>query len=335
MFVLSMRSSSYGTYKSCEHSYFLQYVLGFRTPSGLAAMKGNCIHKAYEILAMKKMYEQGDIKSVVDDDIGKIDQSIITFETALEIAIEHYKKIEPHIELKPKDIKDCYAWGRMGLEYKNGVFNPLNRNIVTPEKKFEIEIKEPWAAYDFTIEGRRITGNLRLQGTIDLITKLDDNTYEVIDWKTGSCIDFFNNFKRKDYDSFTKDPQLLIYYYAVRNIYPEIDNVIFTIVYVKDGGPYTLAFGHKDYIYAEQLIKNQFESIKNNNYPNLNVGRHCSFCWFNKNNYPNTNKTYCQFFSEQVKKHGTTKTAEFYGNMSKLGSYGTGGGRASKENEVK
>lgn len=331
MFVLSMRSSSYGTYKSCEHSYFLQYVLGFRTPSGLAASKGNIVHKCLELLALRKLCEQENIKILVDDDIGEIDPSLLTFEKAMEISVEHYKKVESHIEFKPRDIKDCYAWGRMALDYKDGVFNPLNRNIITPEKKFAIEIKEPWAAYDFDVQGRRVAGNLVLQGTVDLITKLDDNTYEIIDWKTGSCVDFFNNFKRKDYESFTKDPQLLIYYYAVRNLYPDIDNVIFTIVWVKDGGPYTVAFDHQDYLYAEKLIKNQFESIKNNNNPNLHIGKHCSFCWFNKNQYKDSGQTYCEFFSKQVKKHGVKATAEFYGDMSKLGSYGDGGGRKSKE----
>lgn len=330
-----MRSSSYGSYKSCEHSYFMQYVLNYRTPSGLAASKGNITHKALELLALLKMYEQGDITEIVDDDIGAINPSLLTPEYATEIAAEHYKKVESHIVFSNRDIADCKKWTQMALDWNDGTFDPRKRDVITPEKKFSIEIKEPWAAYDFTIEGKRVVGNLVLQGTIDLVTRVDKDTLEVIDWKTGSCVDFFNNFKKKDYDSFTKDAQLLIYYYAIRNIFPEIKNVLFSIVWIKDGGPFTMAFDDSDYLYAEELIKKQFESIKNNSMPNLNIGRHCSFCWFNKNNYPNTNKTYCQFFSEQVKQHGTAKTAEFYGDMSKLGSYGTGGGRTSKESDTK
>lgn len=331
MFVLSMRSSSYGRYTGCEHAYFLEYVCNFKSPSGKKADLGNATHKALEILAMKKMYEQGDISEIFDDGIGKINPSDITIENALNLAFDYYVEIAPHNKFTPADRKTCLLWTNMACEYKNGVFNPLNRDIVSPEKKFSIEIKDPWAAYDFEIEGKKVNGNLVLQGTVDLITRLDNNSYEVIDWKTGSCVDFFNNFKKKDYNSFTKDPQLLIYYYALRNIYPEIENIIFTIVWIRDGGPFSLAFGHKDYLYAEKLIKDRFLSIKNNMTPQVNRGKHCSFCFFNKNNYKDSNLTYCDYFAKEIKKHGVDKTAEWHGDMRKLGKYLDGGGKKSND----
>ena len=336
MFIVSMRSSSYGAYTGCEHSYFIQYVLNHKSPSGKKADLGNIVHKGAEFLALLKMYEQGDINVIEDDGIGIVDPKLITPEWAIDTSFAYYKEISPHNQFTNADLKQCQTWMKMLVGYENGLYDPRNRDIVTPEKKFEIEIKEPWAVYDYEIEGKRVRGNLILQGTVDLITRLDNKTYEVIDWKTGSCVDFFKNFKRKEYEDFCKDPQLLIYYYAIRQLFPEIETILFTIMWVRDGGPFTMCFTDEDYIIAENLIKKRFLDIKNNTRPNLNIGQHChKFCWFGKNKYKDTGKSYCEFFANQVKRNGVDKTAEFYGDMSKLGSYGDGGGRkANAEKEL-
>ena len=88
---------------------------------------------------------------------------------------------------------------------------------------------------------------------------------------------------------------------------------------------------NKDYLYAENLIKDRFLSIKNNMNPQVNRGKHCSFCFFNKNNYKNSNLTYCDYFAKEIKKHGVDKTAEWHGNMKKLGKYLDGGGKKAND----
>ena len=50
--VTYFRSSSYNTHSMCEQQYFLEYVLGYRGPSGQKADKGTIVHKVLEILAV-------------------------------------------------------------------------------------------------------------------------------------------------------------------------------------------------------------------------------------------------------------------------------------------
>ena len=52
--VTYFRSSSYNTHSMCEQQYFLEYVLGYRGPSGQKADKGTIVHKVLEILAVIK-----------------------------------------------------------------------------------------------------------------------------------------------------------------------------------------------------------------------------------------------------------------------------------------
>ena len=42
----------------CEQQYFLEYVLGYRSPSNKKADKGTIVHKVLEILAGIKLSQQ-------------------------------------------------------------------------------------------------------------------------------------------------------------------------------------------------------------------------------------------------------------------------------------
>ena len=37
---------------------------------------------------------------------------------------------------------------------------------------------------------KKLKGQLAIKGTIDLVTKLNDDTIEVVDWKTGRRMDW-------------------------------------------------------------------------------------------------------------------------------------------------
>ena len=52
----------------CEQQYFLEYNLGYRSPSGKKADKGTIVHKVMEILAHIKLCQQKKLV-IYDDDI--------------------------------------------------------------------------------------------------------------------------------------------------------------------------------------------------------------------------------------------------------------------------
>ena len=186
-------------------------------------------------------------------------------EELLDLSYNGYKKNSPNKWI-PSDRKEISRLTWLGLDHNDGQFDPRLRQIVDPEPHFDIEIKEDWAKYEYEIGGKSLVGNLAIKGTIDLVTKIDDDTIEVLDWKTGQRKNWATG-EKKTYDKLCEDPQLLLYYYAISNLYPEYKNVIMSIFYVKDGGPFSMCWDDSDKVKFLGMLKNRFLQIQRNNKP--------------------------------------------------------------------
>ncbi len=273
----------------CEQQYFLEYVLGWRGPSGQKADKGTITHKVLEILAIIKKAQQDKQNSVIDDVVGPIDINNYNLNTIIEKVYKYYSEKATHHKWSAKDYKDCHSWVYKAIEFNNGMFDPRNRNILEPEQHFDFEIKKPWSKYSYKLDdGSKLDGYLALKGTIDLITKVNDDTIEIIDWKTGRRLDWATG-QEKTQEKLEKDPQLRIYHYAIKNLYPDIKHIIFSIYFINDGGPFTICFGDDDIASTEDMIRSKFDIIKNTNKPRLNRSWMCSkLCHFGKTTFDNT-----------------------------------------------
>jgi hypothetical protein len=275
----------------CEQQYFLEYVLGYRGPSGQKADKGTIVHKALEILAVIKKADQDGIKTIDDDVIGKLDISSYSLNTIIEKVYNHYSQANSHHKWGVKDYKDCHAWVYKAIEFNNGMFDPRNRHILCPEQHFDIEIKKPWSAYSYDTPDGKLEGNLAIKGTIDLITLVDDNTIEIVDWKTGRRLDWATG-KEKTQEKLESDPQLRIYHYAISHLYPHIDHIIFSIYFINDGGPFSICFDKSDLPKTEEMLRQKFEIVKNTRKPKLNKSWMCTkLCHFGKTTFDNTHIT--------------------------------------------
>ena len=289
--VTYFRSSSYNTHSMCEQQYFLEYVLGYRGPSGQKADKGTIVHKVLEILAVIKKADQDGIKTIDDDVIGKLDISTYSLNTIIEKVYKHYTEASPHHKWSPKDYKDCHAWVYKAIEFNGGMFDPRNRHILCPEQHFDIEIKKPWSAYSYDTPDGKLEGNLAIKGTIDLITLVGDNTIEIVDWKTGRRLDWATG-KEKTQEKLESDPQLRIYHYAISHLYPKIDHIIFPIYFINDGGPFSICFDKSDLPKTEEMLRQKFEIVKNTRKPRLNKSWMCTkLCHFGKTTFDNTHIT--------------------------------------------
>ena len=179
------------------------------------------------------------------------------------------------------------------------------------EDSFEID--EPWAKYSYVApDGTKLDGSLSMKGTIDLITEERPSVYEVIDWKTGRRLDWATG-KEKDFKRLTTDPQLRIYHYALSKMYPDIDQFIMTIYFIKDGGPYTLAFTKDDMQDTLDMIRKRFEEIRDCHTPRLKKSWKCTkICHFGKNAHssgiidPETGEpfTICEYVAQKIRKEG-------------------------------
>lgn len=271
-----IRSSSASTYKMCQLKYFLSYVLGYHEPSNKKADLGTVVHKVMEILAQIKLARQNKKRFINDEIIGKYSSSDkkLNIQEITDKVYSYYTNAFNHHTWTIADYKTAVKWINMALTEYDEQFNPLNQNIVEPEKRFSLKLEEDWAQ------------NLILNGTIDLITKKDDNTYEIIDYKTGARKDWATG-EIKTYEYLQNDFQLRFYHLAVSMLYPEIKDILITIYFIRDGGPFTLSFDRGDLPDTKNNIRHVYDSIRNLMRPEMQQRFHpnkwgspCKFCHF-------------------------------------------------------
>ena len=319
MIITYFRSSSYNQYSMCPQAYYLTYVLGHQSPSGQAAEKGTIVHKVMECLAAATLSHQNREDSFMDEHFGNMDVSDHKYiysdkfvDDLVDQSYEYYTDKSDH-HYTPRHYKHCKEWSYQAITHCDGSFDPRNRNIVSPEGAFDFEIDEPWAKYSYIApDGTQLDGNLSMKGTIDLITEERPNVYEVIDWKTGRRLDWATG-KEKDFKRLTTDPQLRIYHYALSKMYPNVDQFIMTIYFIKDGGPYTLAFTKDDMKDTLDMIRKRFEEIRDCHTPQLKKSWKCTkICHFGKNAHPSgiidpetgDPFTICQYVAQKIRSKG-------------------------------
>lgn len=262
--------------------------MGWRGPSGQKADKGTIVHKILEILAFIKQAHQNNDSHINDDIIGDIDTNNYNLDSIIEQVYEYYAKMSSHHKWTEKDKKDCKNWVDKTLTFNNGMFDPRQRHIVCPEQHFDFVIDKPWAKYSFDTPTGKLEGQLALKGTIDLITKIDDNFYEIVDWKTGKRLNWATG-KEKTQECLENDPQLRIYHYAASMLYPDVEHIMITINFINDGGPFSICFEKSDLYKTELMLRHKFEKIKSVQKPQLNKTWMCSkLCHFGKTTFDGT-----------------------------------------------
>jgi hypothetical protein len=337
MFITMLRSSSFNTYDECPAKYYLSYCLGMKSDGNIYAERGNAYHKAAEILARKALMEQNGTTSYIDDDMGEVFLKDINVEMAINRGYEHYVKLSPQYDWdETKDKKLLNHWMDELLYNYGGNYSPLNKKypIVCPEQWFDFEIDRPWANYCYQIGGETLEGKLRLKGTADIVRSIGGGNLEILDFKTGKREDYATG-KTKDFDYLCNDSQLRLYHYAISHLFPEAKEILFTIFYTQNGGPFTIPFSRSDLPETEKIIKDRFEEIQNCFRPTLKKNTKmrwkCKFCYFNTHNDEETGLSLCEAFEKRVRKHGVNTTFEKYGSIKGLKSYGSGGGKQNVE----
>ena len=240
-----------------------------------------------EILAGIKLSIQNNQQFYVDDILGSIDINNYKLEDITTRVFEHYKALFKHHVWTDKDLKICHQNVNKLVTSNNGYFDPRNREIVSSEGHFDILIDKPWADYEYEINGEIIKGKLGIKGTIDLITRVNDETLEICDLKTGRRLDWATG-EEKTQEKLQDDPQLRIYHYAVSKMYPEYEHVIFTINFINDGGAFSICYDKSDITKTEEMLRKKFEAIIKCKKPKLNKTWKCTkLCHFGKNTFEN------------------------------------------------
>ena len=293
---------------------------------------GTITHKVMQILGDKKLAMLNGQDFVNDEDIGKKLSLDDCDNIGLinDIAFDYYSSNFPEVNITEADRRTCGRWAEKAVAYNNGALDPRNQNIFATELFFDFEIKKPWAKYSYELDGKTIEGYLAIKGTVDLIVKQSDGYYEIIDYKTGKRINWATG-EEKTHEKLQGDTQLLLYYYALKNMYPDFEFSI-SIYYINAGGLFSMAFDEDDYQKAESILKEKFEQIRNIQYPKLlsdqNTHWKCQkLCKFSEPYKKGAKKSLCQHMRDEIVKKGVNTVVEEYGNIEKITTYGDGGGK--------
>ena len=255
-----LSASAIKTYSFCEFKYYLTYVAGLEDLSGKAAALGTIIHNVLATVARKP---------------GRWD-----WEKILQAYWDHSVYNNPRLDIRrinrlgvSADYKKCIK----ALEIvKASACNPENLKVIDVENKFRITLnKNKWK----TQFGKQ----LKLSGIIDLVHEIDEDTIELIDWKSGQRKDFASG-KEINNVSILSDIQPRLYHLAASYLYPKYSNINMIFYYILQGGPLVVSLGKDDIKETLNTIHRDFRVMENNVRPSrIFPSWRCKMCGFSKN----------------------------------------------------
>lgn len=234
MKIANCSPSSINLYKNCQFAYYLRYCVGLESKAGKAALQGTIVHKALQMIAY--LAKRGNTS---------VDPFVI-----LEWAWDRCCKANPHVEIRKHTTKKDKYTGLLqeAADFKkckndlqtvldDQFYDPRQMDIIGIEKWFKMEMPgEAWICNN---------NQFAIRGFMDLVRKIDDNTIEIIDWKTGSRTDIFSS-KVISSETLSQAVQARIYYLAAYQMFSQYKNILLTFYYTSDGGPITVAFCPQD-----------------------------------------------------------------------------------------
>ena len=331
MLVPYIRSSSLNQFKSCQMKYTFEYLFGFPGKSGAKALMGTIFHKAQELRAQASMAIKHHKYSFIDDNFDEVLVSdALKTSWSLQKAFDYYTAKNPQFNMGEKEYGEIEKWIRNCLrDYYQ--YDPLNLNIIQTEQFFDIEIKEPWAKYEGIIKGKKVSGYLRIKGTMDMISEVSDDTYELIDYKSGAMRSDFATGEEKTLEYLENDIQLLLYLIALRHIWPD-KHWILSLFYIRVGGIFSVV-GDDDMLErAKTMVQKMFKEISACESPTQLDPYHRDWrckhlCPFSKSDSFTRGQSLCQHYKAKIDRKGLQAVQDEVMDEKKLFNYQEGGGR--------
>ena len=248
MRVTSLSKSGVESYTDCPFKYYLQYMCRISSPAGKAAALGVCFHK---ILELQALCHQRGKKCFVTNDLPKITR----------ICFNRCIKENPGFTFTEEDYESCLTWVDRIARSNRGP--DKHRKILGVEQKFRYEFDKPGLGYKY--DGK--DGRLAVNGVIDLVVEIDEDTIEIINYKTGKSAKDWNTGRIKTLDDFQKDIQLRLYNLVAKQMYPQYKYRLLTLVYIQARKVYSVSMDLDDEIKTVDVMRRHFQTISQDNTP--------------------------------------------------------------------
>jgi len=201
--------SAIDTYLQCPQRYKFQEIEKIRAPKSREAIFGSLVHDT-----LKFMFSQTPLFPTLNEVVGYFR--------------EHWPARESFLaEIKNDPMKRAWSEDEQKVFFEEGVRMlkkfyeknaPWNYIVVDLESRFEVALAD-----DKTGETHI------LAGVIDRIDKLPDDTYEIIDYKTGK--------RMPSQDALNRDLQLSLYSLGLQNRWPHLkpEDIKLSLYFLKHG----------------------------------------------------------------------------------------------------
>lgn len=201
--------SAIDTYLQCPKRYEFQEILRLRAPKSREAIFGSLVHNT-----LKFMFERTPLYPTLDEVVAYFREHWPSREVFLaEIKNDPMKRA-----WTPEEEKIFFEEGVRMLKKFYEKNAPWNYLVVDLESRFEVALTD------------EKTGETHiLAGVIDRIDKLPDDTYEIIDYKTGK--------RMPSQDSLNRDLQLSLYSLGLQNRWPHLkaEEIKLSLYFLKHG----------------------------------------------------------------------------------------------------
>ncbi len=272
MIIEYLSASRLDVYQSCPFRYFLQYHLKLpelKTQS-IATHKGSAVHEALELHVGGEDYEK-----VLKDYYAKY--------KVWEFDDRKPNRGFPHPVEKNCDTCQWAIYDKAGRT--ETICSIAQRSILDfdgcPKPNFEDDLKLTKGVIhdENSVLNRKILGaevafnkefdGFKVRGYMDLVTEIDEDTIEVLDYKTG-------NYTKNGEDAF-KDLQMRIYSMVAKMIFPDYKYVLMTLAYLRKR-PVTVIFTKEDDAKTHDFLQEAYKKITDSSNPPRRKSFKCNWC---------------------------------------------------------
>ena len=220
----ALSASKIKTYLGCPFRYFLEYVLRIKSPPTFATENGTIIHSVLEkyslghkgnwrkeLLWRYKKKRPWELLSEFKSHGECLGCQLLE---TLPFLHDDFFSYTDKVDITKKVYDKC--------PYVQIVNSPalINKVLSRSPSPFDHEIID--AEHIFTLP---IGYGIAITGIIDLVSRINNDTIEIRDWKTGNYV--------PSYEDAFNDPQLRLYDLAASILFPEYSKRLLTFDYIK------------------------------------------------------------------------------------------------------
>lgn len=279
--------SSISSFDGCQMKWFLEYILKHREPSKTYNAVGTCCHSVMEAVAQSiqlRATKGKKNRTVLNKSIGEVGIKY-DLDDLTQRSWDYCVAQSPHLEFTAAHRDEVFSNIEKASNHR--LFPENHKRIISTEAFFDKKVNEEWAQFTTLEEGVLTPKEIKIVGVVDIVYVDQKDQVQYLDYKFGAAKDW-NTKKDKTFDNLGDDIQLCLYYWAVKQDFPNED-IGTNIWYVREEKSFSMVFDDVNRQIALDKLKEVILKVRNMEKPA------CNYTWKCKNMCQFSKKTFSDF----------------------------------------